>query len=83
MRLADCRLCKHFIPLRKIHTTLREALEKEMKEKGIRVLGWCTHYNKEITYYTGECHGFTPKRRGLEKNMLLTDFFKGEEWEMC
>jgi len=83
--MADCRLCKRFISLARLKADplgrglLEDAEEYIRKYRpNERILGWCSYFNRPVTYYEGNCSAFLPKRKNLEKNMLLTDFLKGE-----
>ncbi|RLG82588.1 MAG: hypothetical protein DRO39_09435 [Thermoprotei archaeon] len=64
-READCRLCRHFIPVFLMSGKLREeALIWIAKNRpNAHLKGWCRKYNRPVTYFTGTCFSFSPKRR--------------------
>jgi len=64
--MADCRICVWFKPRYEMtNEELEQAyiwLAKNRPDKQI-ILGWCSMYNRPVTYYTGKCRGFKKKQR--------------------
>ena len=75
--IADCRLCKRFVPLNQCNPDLRKYLENFARIYNRTVLGWCNARGKPITYYRGHCSAFLPKRRDIDQCAKITDFLKG------
>jgi len=68
-RKADCRRCIYFTPVERMPEDLRRrALEwVERRRPGQRLLGWCWHFQRPVTYYEGTCPAFT--KRVLQRTL--------------
>jgi len=81
--LADCRRCRFFIPLGRMdHDSIVRAekwlqwMQKNGKRQGHKILGWCSRYERPVTYYVGRCTGFSPYAdRPAAKSIL--DYLRG------
>ena len=62
--MADCRKCIYFVPYDALDPeTLEKALVWIAKHRpGAELKGWCRYYGQPVTYYTGRCKAYTPKR---------------------
>jgi len=76
---ANCRNCKHFIPLYRM--SLEQVEEAycwiHHHRPGERLLGWCEAYNRPVTYIEGTCPRYLPKRKDMG-SMKLTSFIQEE-----
>ena len=58
--MADCRRCVYF-KQQNLTDEEQRAMERTAKLRGEAPLGYCTHYQRGVTYYTGKCSGYKPK----------------------
>ena len=80
-RQADCRLCRYFIKVDSLEW-MRLSFEEREKahiqafRRGQRLLGYCTAYNRAVTYYEGTCPRFKPKHEADSRQLPLTHFIQ-------
>ena len=72
---ADCRKCKFFKPVEKLSFASRVVLERwvERNRPGEPLLGFCRKFRRPVTYYEGECSGYSPKEL---KQLKLDDYVR-------
>ena len=85
--MANCASCRHFIPEHRLSKELREWCLKwiEVQRPGAPLYGYCTEYDRPVTYLEGSCLRYTPKFNN-EKCLKLDEWMlapisnlKGEE----
>ncbi len=75
MKYVDCRKCKFFKPVEELsEQELHDAWVWIAKNRpGEELLGYCTKFDRPVTYFTGKCYGFERKEVKVKK---LDIFFK-------
>jgi len=88
-RLADCRLCRHFIKAdswewHKLPDDEKERAYILAYRRGEKLLGYCLAYRRGVTYYRGTCPRYSPKRETDEHQLSLDKFLptKERKWEL-
>ena len=88
-RLADCRLCRHFIKAdswewHKLPDDEKKRAYILAYRRGEKLLGYCLAYRRGVTYYRGTCPRYSPKRETDEHQLSLDKFLptKERKWEL-
>ena len=70
--MADCRKCIFFRHWSLLSFTERRLAEEwvEKYRKGEKPLGYCNHYRRPVTYYTGRCPGYKPRQEYQPRSIL-------------
>jgi hypothetical protein len=73
---ADCRKCIYFISRWQMTPAEREEAIKWIvrNRPGKPLLGYCTLFERPITYYLGRCSGFHAKQEPTPRK--ITEFLK-------
>jgi len=75
--LADCRLCRHFVPLQYCSNKELEEVVSLANARGDKPLGYCRKYRRGVTYYIGKCPGFTGWEEKTYYTVPITKFIEG------
>ena len=73
--MADCRKCVYFKTMN-LTPEERTAMERTARMRAEAPLGYCTHFQRGVTYYTGPCKGYKPRTEA--KLRPLTEYFGGQ-----
>lgn len=66
-RYADCRRCIYFISYDELDENMKSRAKDGARQRGGIPLGWCSRYNRVVTYYTGGCRGYKAKIAMIRK----------------
>ncbi len=75
--MADCRKCVHRRPYHEMSLAEIERCKSLARARGQECLGWCTKYNRGITYWRGPCRGYENRDIARPPRVTLADFYPG------